>query len=219
MRVAGARTSPIPRPGPKSSRTSEVAELDAAIAHARKVSEDFLDIGKADFPLPTLGAAPQADRGRADGRPRLRALARPAARALVERRDVPGLLGDRRPPRPALAAEPLRSSARRRHRPGQDAGRSHGARQRTRPDRPGVPLRRLGPRRPDVPGERRQRRRLGGLQLRRPAQRPGARAAGPGRGALQAPALRHARRAGARRRRAGTRCRCSPSAAGGSSCA
>ena len=33
----------------------EVAELDAAIANARGVSEDFLDIGKADFPLPTLG--------------------------------------------------------------------------------------------------------------------------------------------------------------------
>jgi hypothetical protein len=33
----------------------EVAELDAAIAHAKGVSEDFLDIGKADFPLPALG--------------------------------------------------------------------------------------------------------------------------------------------------------------------
>jgi hypothetical protein len=35
---------------------AEIAELDAAIAHARGVSDDFLDIGKADFPLPTLGA-------------------------------------------------------------------------------------------------------------------------------------------------------------------
>jgi hypothetical protein len=33
----------------------EIAELDGAIAHARTVSEDFLDVGKADFPLPTLG--------------------------------------------------------------------------------------------------------------------------------------------------------------------
>ncbi|HSZ50085.1 MAG TPA: TauD/TfdA family dioxygenase, partial [Caulobacteraceae bacterium] len=33
----------------------EVAELDAAIVHARSVSEDFLDIGKTDFPLPMLG--------------------------------------------------------------------------------------------------------------------------------------------------------------------
>lgn len=33
----------------------EVEELDAAIGHARGVSDDFLDIGKADFPLPSLG--------------------------------------------------------------------------------------------------------------------------------------------------------------------
>jgi hypothetical protein len=33
----------------------EVGELEGAIAHARTVSEDFLDVGKADFPLPTLG--------------------------------------------------------------------------------------------------------------------------------------------------------------------
>ena len=33
----------------------EIAELDAAIAHARGVSEDFLQIGAADFPLPSLG--------------------------------------------------------------------------------------------------------------------------------------------------------------------
>ena len=35
---------------------AEIAELEAAMAHAREVSSDFLDIGKADFPLPTLGA-------------------------------------------------------------------------------------------------------------------------------------------------------------------
>ena len=35
--------------------TDEIAELDGAIAHARAKSEDFLDIAKADFPLPTLG--------------------------------------------------------------------------------------------------------------------------------------------------------------------
>jgi len=34
---------------------AELAELDSAIAHARGVSDDFLAIGKADFPLPTLG--------------------------------------------------------------------------------------------------------------------------------------------------------------------
>lgn len=34
---------------------AEVAEIDAALIHARSVSDDLLDIGKADFPLPTLG--------------------------------------------------------------------------------------------------------------------------------------------------------------------
>jgi hypothetical protein len=34
---------------------AEVDELDAAVSTARKVSDDFLEIGKADFPLPTLG--------------------------------------------------------------------------------------------------------------------------------------------------------------------
>ncbi len=33
---------------------AEIAELEAAILHARNVSSDFLDLGKADFPLPTL---------------------------------------------------------------------------------------------------------------------------------------------------------------------
>jgi len=33
---------------------AEVAEIDAAIVQARAKSEDLLDIGKDDFPLPTL---------------------------------------------------------------------------------------------------------------------------------------------------------------------
>ncbi|HXU99024.1 MAG TPA: TauD/TfdA family dioxygenase [Caulobacteraceae bacterium] len=33
----------------------EIVELEAAMANARAVSDDFLDIAKADFPLPTLG--------------------------------------------------------------------------------------------------------------------------------------------------------------------
>ena len=33
---------------------AEIAEVDAALAHARARSDDFLQIGKADFPLPTL---------------------------------------------------------------------------------------------------------------------------------------------------------------------
>ncbi|RAK59631.1 taurine catabolism dioxygenase TauD [Phenylobacterium hankyongense] len=34
---------------------AEIAELEAAIARARDRSSDLLDLGKADFPLPTLG--------------------------------------------------------------------------------------------------------------------------------------------------------------------
>ncbi|WP_421936773.1 TauD/TfdA family dioxygenase [Phenylobacterium sp.] len=34
---------------------AEVAELEAAVAHAQGVSDNFLEIGKAHFPLPTLG--------------------------------------------------------------------------------------------------------------------------------------------------------------------
>ena len=34
---------------------AEIAEVDDALAHARDVSSDMLDIGKDDFPLPTLG--------------------------------------------------------------------------------------------------------------------------------------------------------------------
>ena len=35
---------------------TEIAEIDAAIEVAREKSRDLLEIGKADFPLPTLGA-------------------------------------------------------------------------------------------------------------------------------------------------------------------
>ena len=91
---------------------------------------------------------------RADRRARLRADPRPAARALHQRRHVPRLLGHRRAPRPAVAAEPPRPRAGRRHRPGQDARRSHRARQRARRHRPRLPLRRLRPRRPPLPADR-----------------------------------------------------------------
>ena len=48
---------------------AEVAEIDAAIAHAKAASPDLLDIGKADFPLPTLGARLKAiERELMDGR-------------------------------------------------------------------------------------------------------------------------------------------------------
>lgn len=34
---------------------AEVDELEAAVAHAASISDNFLEIGKAEFPLPTLG--------------------------------------------------------------------------------------------------------------------------------------------------------------------
>lgn len=48
---------------------AEVAEIEAAIAHARAKSDDFLEIGKADFPLPNLAHRLKAiERELMDGR-------------------------------------------------------------------------------------------------------------------------------------------------------
>ena len=48
---------------------AEIAEVDAALAHARAVSADLLDIEKTDFPLPTLSGRLKAiERELMDGR-------------------------------------------------------------------------------------------------------------------------------------------------------
>ena len=48
---------------------AEIAELESAMAHARDVSSDLLDIGREDFPLPTLGPRLEAiERELIDGR-------------------------------------------------------------------------------------------------------------------------------------------------------
>lgn len=48
---------------------TEVAEIDAAVAHARSTSDNLLDIGKADFPLPGLSKRLKAiERELIDGR-------------------------------------------------------------------------------------------------------------------------------------------------------
>ena len=48
---------------------AEVDELDAALAHAQAASDNFLQIAKADFPLPTLGLRLKAiERELIDGR-------------------------------------------------------------------------------------------------------------------------------------------------------
>ena len=93
------------------------------------------------------------------------------------------------------------------------------ARQRDRRHRVPVPLRRLRPRRPVLPRRRRERWRERRGQRRHDPQRAGAhRARARGR-ALRAVPVRPARRAGARARSPGTRCRSSTAAATGSSCA
>jgi len=58
---------------------ADVAEIEAAVAHAQARSDDLLKIGKADFPLPTLGPRLKAiERELIDGRGfvRLRGLPR-----------------------------------------------------------------------------------------------------------------------------------------------
>src|SRR6185312_16887236 len=48
---------------------AELDEIDAAIDHAFAKTDDFLQIGKADFPLPTLGPRLKAiERELIDGR-------------------------------------------------------------------------------------------------------------------------------------------------------
>src|SRR5512144_914564 len=48
---------------------AELDELEAAVEHAFAVSDDFLQIGKAEFPLPTLSARLKAiERELMDGR-------------------------------------------------------------------------------------------------------------------------------------------------------
>ena len=42
------------RRGPSSSTDAELAELDAALRHALAKSDDVLELGRDDFPLPTL---------------------------------------------------------------------------------------------------------------------------------------------------------------------
>jgi len=48
---------------------AEIAEIDAAMTHARSKSDDFLDVGREDFPLPTLSRRLKAiERELMDGR-------------------------------------------------------------------------------------------------------------------------------------------------------
>ena len=55
VRVAARPTSATPTSS-SSTDADQLAELDAALAHAESVTDDVLDITRDDFPLPTLGA-------------------------------------------------------------------------------------------------------------------------------------------------------------------
>ena len=155
------------------------------LRHALERSDDVLELGRDDFPLPTLhdrllGIEDELINGR--GFVRLRG-DRPAG--LQPDRDGDPVLGHRHPPRAAVGAEQARPRARRRHRPGQGHRRPDRPGQRARRHRAAVPLRRLRPRRADVPRERAQRWALGGRQLGahpQPARRGAAR---PRRGAVR----------------------------------
>ena len=60
---------------------AELDELDAAVAHAQRVSDNFLEIGKGDFPLPTLASRLKAiERELIDGRGFVRIRGLPRAR-------------------------------------------------------------------------------------------------------------------------------------------
>ena len=170
------------------------AELDAALEHAEARTERTLDITVDDFPLPTLGPKLDGRRPRAHRRARRGAHPRRARRSARPRPRVGRVLGDGRPPRAALAAEPQGPPARRRHRPGQVRLRPHQPRQRDRRRGVPVPLRRLRPRRALLPRRRRQRRRQPRGQRRVDPQRARAHRPRPGRRALRALRLRHARR-------------------------
>ena len=93
-------------------------------SHAEAHTDDVLDITRELFPLPTLGAELDPPRRRAHRRRGRGAHPRRARRALHEGARVGDLLGHRDVPGPALAAEREGPPARRRHRPGQGAGRS-----------------------------------------------------------------------------------------------
>ena len=194
-------------------------ELDAALVHAEARCDDVLDITREV--VPAADARPELVRltRDLDRRARCRAHPRCSRRAVRQGTGVVDLLGHRDAPRPAVAAERQGPPARRRHRPGPRRERPDVARQRDRRHRVPVPLRRLRPRRAVLPRRRRERRREPRRERGDDPQRAGAhRARARGR-AVRAVPVRPPRRAGARARSRGTRCRSSAAAATGCSCA
>ena len=203
-----------------ASTTPSSAELDAALRHALAKSDDVLELGRDDFPLPTLRHRLAGIERRAHQRPRLRAAPRHRPRRVHAGRDGDPLLGHRHAPRPAVGAEQARPRARRRHRPGQGASTtrpraatsSAASRCRstaTAPTSSGCMCLENGI----------ARRPVGGRELGAHPQPARARAARPRgralRGASRTTSAASSRRAASRT----TRCRCSPSGTTGSSCA
>ena len=172
------------------------AELDAALARAKRKSTDPLELGRDDFPLDGLAA--KLD-GVVDVLLNGRGFARIAtldAGALRRRRPHPPLLGHRAASGRAVGPEPARPRARRRHGPGQDRRRPDRARQRARRHRARLPHRRIGPGRAALPAPGARGRALVRGQRGGHPQPPRAREPRAGRRAVRAAALRHAGRAG-----------------------
>ena len=198
---------------------AELAELDASLRHALATSDDVLEIERERLPAAHAAAAPRAHRGRTDQRPWLRAAARHRPQRLLAERDGVAVLGHRHAPGHAVAAEQVRPRAGRRHRSAQGGRRPDGARQRDRWRGAAVPLRRQRPGRPDVSGERHQRRPVGRGELGAHPQPPGA-PSGPSwrpRCTTSCPTTSAA--SSPRTASRTTRCRCSPSGRTGCSCA
>ena len=65
---------------------AEIAEIESATAGVRARGLDIAEIGRADFPLPTLGPRLDAMREEILERARLRADPRPAGRGPADRR-------------------------------------------------------------------------------------------------------------------------------------
>ena len=99
--------------------SADQRELDAALAHAKSVSDNLLDISRDDFPLDGLARKLEAiERELIDGRGFTR-ISRARSRALLRRRSDDALLGHRAASGRSLAAERQGPCDGRRHRPGQ----------------------------------------------------------------------------------------------------
>ena len=188
----------------------EIDELDAAVKHAFDVSADFMRIGKAEFPLPTL--APRLKRIENDlingrGFALLRGL--PRERWTNDEMSMAywGIGAHLGKPWPQNAKGHLLGDVTDQGKlPGDPTARGNELGQIGL----GLPLRRVRPCGPALPAERRRRRAVRRLQLRRPAQPAGAGAAGTSRRNSTSPSPSTIGASRSPESAAGIPCRCSP---------